>query len=59
MEAETHMMHRSSGKPRVARVGRDKGSPVQASVRDLRYAGDTTLMGESEVVIKSLLMTVR
>ena len=32
---------------------------MQASVRDLRYAGDTTLMAESEEEITSLLMTVR
>ena len=56
MEAEMHMMHHSSGKPRVARTGRDKGSPLHASVRDLRYADDTTLMAESE---EEIMMKVK
>ena len=56
MEAEMHMMHHSSGKPRVARTGRDKGSPLHASMRDLRYADDTTLMAESE---EEIMMKVK
>ena len=58
-EAEMHMRRHSSGKPRAATAGRDKGSPLQASVRDLGYAHETTLMAESEEEIKSLLMKVK
>ena len=47
MEAEMPMMYHSSGKPRAATAGRDKGSPLQASMRDLGHADNTTLMPES------------
>ena len=53
------MMYHSSGKPRAATAGRDKGSPLQASMRDLGHADNTTLMAESEEEIKSLLMKVK